>query len=338
MLADKVKPLIALCKLLTALLIVSALGPSDDSKKALADAIQHARAIIADPNATQDSANQATADLTNAMNGITQLKIDKTLLEKTIQQASTVDTDKYTAATVLIFKNALTNAQTVDGNQHALQADVDLANKTLLNAISGLVLKIDKTDLLANINIASDIDTSKLTQTQGSNLSDALKNAKKVAGDDNVSQTDVDNANKALKEAIKATQPSSIDKSKLIQTINDGDKYQFGDYTKTSFDQLTAALANGKTVRDDPQSTQTQIDKAVERISSAILGLVKLNNTDGSVTANKQTLNDNLTKAKAIKTDGYTDASKKALADAITKAEKVYADNGAVNSGIVGFG
>ena len=308
---------------------------TDDSKKALADAIQHARAIIADPNATQDSANQATADLTNAMNGITQLKIDKTLLEKTIQQASTVDTDKYTAATVLIFKNALTNAQTVDGNQHALQADVDLANKTLLNAISGLVLKIDKTDLLANINIASDIDTSKLTQTQGSNLSDALKNAKKVAGDDNVSQTDVDNANKALKEAIKATQPSSIDKSKLIQTINDGDKYQFGDYTKTSFDQLTAALANGKTVRDDPQSTQTQIDKAVERISSAILGLVKLNNTDGSVTANKQTLNDNLTKAKAIKTDGYTDASKKALADAITKAEKVYADNGAVNSDIV---
>lgn len=308
---------------------------TDESKKALANAIQHARTIIADPNATQDSADQATADLTNAMNGITQLKIDKTLLEKTIQQASTVDTDKYTAATVLIFKNALTNAQTVDGNQHALQSDVDLAYKTLVNAIDGLVLKIDKTDLLANIDIASNIDTSKLTQAQGSALTDALKAAKKVAGDDNVSQTDVNNANKALKDAIKGTQPASIDKSKLIQTINDGDKYQFGDYTKTSFDQLTAALANAKTVRDDPQSTQTQIDKAIERISTAILGLVKLDNSDGSVTANKQALNDNITKAKAIKTDGYTESSKQALTDAIAKAEKVYADNKALNSDIV---
>lgn len=264
---------------------------TDESKKALANAIQHARSIIADPNATQDSVDQAATDLNNAMNGVTQLHIDKSLLERTIQQASTVDTDKYTAATVLIFKNALAKAQTVDGNQHALQDEVDLANKTLMSAIQGLEVKVNKDELLENINIASEIDTSKLTQQQGSDLTSALKKAKTVAGDNTATQTDVDNANKDLVTAIKATQPTSIDKSKLIRTIADGEKYQFGDYTKTSFDQLVAALANARTVRDDPQSSQTQIDRATERISSAILGLVKLNtgsnnNSNGSNSSN----------------------------------------------------
>lgn len=135
-----------------------------------------------DPNATQDSVDQATANLNNAMNGIVQQHIDKSLLERTIQQASTVDTSKYTAATVLIFKNALAKAQTVDGDQHALQDQVDLANKTLMSAIEGLEAKVDKNELLENINIASEIDTSKLTQQQGSDLTSALKKAKEVAG------------------------------------------------------------------------------------------------------------------------------------------------------------
>lgn len=252
---------------------------TDASKKALANAIQHARSIVADPNATQDSVDQATANLNNAMNGIVQQHIDKSLLERTIQQASTVDTSKYTAATVLIFKNALAKAQTVDGDQHALQDQVDLANKTLMSAIEGLEAKVDKNELLENINIASEIDTSKLTQQQGSDLTSALKKAKEVAGNETATQTDVDNANKALVTAIKATQPTSIDKSNLIRTIAEGEKYQFGDYTKTSFDQLVAALANARTVRDDPQSSQTQIDRATTRISTAILGLVKLNSS-----------------------------------------------------------
>lgn len=266
---------------------------TDASKKALANAIQHARSIVADPNATQDSVDQATANLNNAMNGIVQQHIDKSLLERTIQQASTVDTSKYTAATVLIFKNALAKAQTVDGDQHALQDQVDLANKTLMSAIEGLEAKVDKNELLENINIASEIDTSKLTQQQGSDLTSALKKAKEVAGNETATQTDVDNANKALVTAIKATQPTSIDKSNLIRTIAEGEKYQFGDYTKTSFDQLVAALANARTVRDDPQSSQTQIDRATTRISTAILGLVKLkpssNDSNGSAGNNGST-------------------------------------------------
>lgn len=70
-------------------------------------------------------------------------KIDKSALEAALTQADAVDKPLYTTATLVPFNAAVKNANTVDSNDDATQAEVDTAANELTSAINGLVKDSD---------------------------------------------------------------------------------------------------------------------------------------------------------------------------------------------------
>ncbi|WP_191976973.1 Ig-like domain-containing protein, partial [Ligilactobacillus hayakitensis] len=76
-------------------------------------------------------------------------------------------------------------------------------------------------------------------------------------------------AGKKASDPVKAT-----DKTGLEKAINDGNDAQAGDNYKNAAEAdkkaLDDALANGETVKNDPNATQDQVDAAQKAIEDAI--------------------------------------------------------------------
>ncbi|MDO5589785.1 MAG: hypothetical protein Q4F98_01825, partial [Lachnospiraceae bacterium] len=87
-------------------------------------------------------------------------KADKVALKAAIDEATAIDTDKYSAG-VEELKSALAEANTVYANEKATQPEVDAQVESLKAAIAALVEKADKVALKAAIDEATAIDTDK---------------------------------------------------------------------------------------------------------------------------------------------------------------------------------
>lgn len=123
-----------------------------DSWKTFADAMAHAKAIIADDSATQQDVDAALGALTSARDGLTEKgevkpdpkpepgTVDKTALDKAVKkvEAEKLDRSKYTAESWKAFETALAHAKAVIGNANSTQFDIDNALSMLNDARAAL--------------------------------------------------------------------------------------------------------------------------------------------------------------------------------------------------------
>lgn len=111
---------------------------------------------------------------------------------------------RYTAASWRTYRSALTAAQGVMDNDYASQADVDDAADTLKKARSGLLESrpVDTSALETLLN--ETIDLSPYTETSVKNYRDALASGQTIMKSDTATQTQIDNAVKAIKAAKEA--------------------------------------------------------------------------------------------------------------------------------------
>ncbi len=115
---------------------------TEESAAALLEAIISGEAVLNSEAATQETVNQAIANIEEAIEGL-ELKpaaptVDKAALVKAITDAKAVDTTKYTEATVTVLTTALTAAESVNADENATQEAVDAAVKALTDAIDSL--------------------------------------------------------------------------------------------------------------------------------------------------------------------------------------------------------
>ena len=129
-------------------------------------------------------------------------KADKAALKAAIDEATAIDTDKYSAG-VEELKNALAEANTVYANEKATQTEVDAQVTKVKAAIAALVEKADKAALKAAIDEATAIDTNKYSAGV-EELKSALAEANTVYANEKATQTEVDAQVKSLKAAIEA--------------------------------------------------------------------------------------------------------------------------------------
>ncbi|MBC5665312.1 FIVAR domain-containing protein [Dorea sp. NSJ-36] len=129
-------------------------------------------------------------------------KADKAALKAAIDEATAIDTDKYSAG-VEELKNALAEANTVYANEKATQTEVDAQVTKVKAAIAALVEKADKAALKAAIDEATAIDTNKYSAGV-EELKSALAEANTVYANEKATQTEVDAQVKSLKAAISA--------------------------------------------------------------------------------------------------------------------------------------
>ena len=211
-----------------------------DSWKTFADAMAHAKAVIADDSATQQDVDNALKALTDAYAGLTEktpepAPVNKSELDKKIKaiEAEKLDGSKYTAESWKAFETALAHAKAVIASDSATQQDVDAALGALTSARDGLTEKgevkpdpkpepgtVDKAALDKAVKKveAEKLDGSKYTAESWKAFETALAHAKAVIGNANSTQFDIDNALSMLNDARAALK----EKSGRIIAIIDG--------------------------------------------------------------------------------------------------------------------
>ena len=173
-------------------------------KNLFAEAITEGEAVMADENATYDEVMDATIKLMKAIQALDMKAADKTDLEMAVELAESIDLTKYVEAGQAEFQQALAAAQEVLADGDAMQADTDAAWNALVDAISNLRLKADKSTLEDLLNSVADLDLSQYTEESAAVFRTALANAQAVLADETLSEDDqktVDEAVQALSDA-----------------------------------------------------------------------------------------------------------------------------------------
>ena len=181
-------------------------------RKLFAEAIAEGEAVMADEYATREEVTNATVKLMRAIHALNMKPGDKTDLEMAVELGDSIDLTKYVEAGQAEFTEALAKAKEVLADGDAFQEDIDNAWNALVDAISNLRLKADKSVLEDLINEANGIDTSLYTEESVAAFRAAFTAADAVLADETLSEDDqakVDEAANALSAAIDGLEPKA---------------------------------------------------------------------------------------------------------------------------------
>ena len=310
-----------------------------DKQKALDDAIKYGQDVLNDPTADQkkvDDADQAIKDALKNLNG---QATDKTQLQKDVDQGNqTKDDDSYKNADAdkqKALDDAIKHGQDVLDDKNTDQKTVDDADRAIKDALKDLNGQVtDKSQLQKDVvlgNQTKNKDTYKnASQDAQKALDDAVNHGQDVLNDQNADQKTVDQADQAIKDALKNLNGQATDKTQLQQDINQGnqikqdDKYQKADPDKQK--ALDDAVKYGQDILNDPTVDQKTVDDADQTIKDA------LNDLNGQATDKTQLQKDVNQGNQAKNDDSYKNADadkQKALDDAIKHGQDVLNDKNA---------
>lgn len=239
------------------------------SWKTFSDALKAAKAV------NQKSADQSTVDaavktLTEAQKALVS-KVDCTALNAAIASGEKLSKTDYSASSWKTFSDALKAAKAID-TVSASQSDVDSATSTLTKAQAALVNVKELNEAIADASKKKEAD---YTTTSWKTFKDALSDAKTVAAKDGVTQSEADDAAKALISAQKAL-IEKADGAALKTAIAAAEKLNQADYTASSWKAFSSALAKAEAI-DVKDISQTDLDAAVKALTDAQKALTAAN-------------------------------------------------------------
>lgn len=138
---------------------------------------------------------------------------------------------------------------------------------------------LDKDSLESMVSQAEEKIAWEYTAESYGKLTEALEAAREALKDEAALQEEIDEAKKALEEALLGLKPippaPSIDKSALETVIAEAQGLDEGAYTAQSYAALAEALKRAREIAADGSSAQEAVDSAVSAVRSAIAGLKK---------------------------------------------------------------
>ena len=179
--------------------------------------VKAAEAVLADDAATQEAVNKALKELNDAVEALEKnppvIIVDKEELKKAVEAAKKLDKDEYTQSSYEEMMSYVKAAEAVIADDGATQEAVDKALKELNDAVEALEkrgedpeppVKVDKEALQKSIADVKALDSSKYTQGSYESLKAVLAAAEAVFADESATQQQVDDAQKALADAVAA--------------------------------------------------------------------------------------------------------------------------------------
>ena len=173
---------------------------TEESWTSFETALNEAKSVFANENASQDAVDQACASLSKA--GLT-VKVNKPELKELIDQVQDKKSEDYTDASWDAFETALEEAKTVFENEASTSEQISQAYRKLNEAINGLTVKADKAELTKVIASSVTLNESDYTPESLKQFKEALDYADEVSANPNVSQEEVDEAKDKLEKAVK---------------------------------------------------------------------------------------------------------------------------------------
>ncbi len=196
-----------------------------------------------------------------------------------------------------------------------ISANASSANVVL---VTGPTPSINYTALDAAIASGEAVDTSKYAEASVTALTDAIAAGKAVKENTSATQTDVDNAAKAINDAISNLKIDYTELYAAITRAEDIIANHSDEYTAESLQQLQWSIDSTNSYLDQYGDTMAKetVDYLIERINKNIENLVKIDIQ--AMLAELQTV---IGKAEAIDASEYTEESYQVLADAIELAK-----------------
>ncbi|RIN78860.1 YSIRK-type signal peptide-containing protein [Staphylococcus simulans] len=307
------------------------LNPADKEDKAVQDALEKAKEVQGNPNATQDEVNAAKDALNKAIEAKTaQDKADAVnaaldALKAELEKAKTINKDAYTPNSVKPLTEAETAGQAiVDAPTGKTVEEIEAATQALKDAQAGLVAKADKSELQNAIDKANAIDNLVATDKEDKAILDAVASGEKVNADGNATPQEVADATKAINDAIVAKEhQDALDE--LNKAIEDAKAVNKDDFKPNTVKPLEDAVAAGEAAKADATKTPEELKEAAKAINDA------KNNLEAK--ANKDELNKAVNEAEGLTLDP-TDKEDKAVQDALDKAKAVLEDPNATQEAV----
>ncbi|MDI9217036.1 beta-N-acetylglucosaminidase domain-containing protein [Clostridium tertium] len=166
------------------------------------EALEEAKAILADEEATQEVIDASVARLIKAIESLSFENTDKGALTDLIEKIMNLNSENYTEESWNALKDKLEIAKEVLLNENASEEEIQKAYDELFKAFSELKVKPSKERLEALINKAEGYKKKDYTKESFEVLSEKLKAAKKVLKDKNATEADVLKAELELQKAI----------------------------------------------------------------------------------------------------------------------------------------
>jgi LPXTG-motif cell wall-anchored protein len=269
---------------------------------------------------SQATVDQATNDLNQALNRL-ERKPDKAALQQAVTKGQKLKKDNYQASSWQTFQEKLTQAATVLTDERATKQEIEQALKHLQAAQNNLKTQ-DKTTLVTAINQAEELVKKDYTEKTWTTVVDALKQAKKVATDENATQTAINEATETLNTAIKKLEnkdtSSKTEKQKLTEAIKKAEKLVEEHYTEETWKVFSEKLATAKKVAADINATQQKIDKALKELTTAQKDLI--------AAIDKEALGDLIDKALKLKASDFDTKTWANLQNSLEEAQAIFGD------------
>nr|WP_208291126.1 ZmpA/ZmpB/ZmpC family metallo-endopeptidase [Streptococcus pseudopneumoniae] len=297
----------------------SSVSPTDYSPasyNALGSVLEAAKGVYASDSVKQPEVDSETAKLKAAIDALT---VDKTDLNKTIEDAKSKTKEHYSDASWTNLQNVLAEAKKVTSKPEAKQSEVNHIDEKLKAAIAGL--NTDKTELEKQLNLVNEKTQADHSTTSWNTLEESKNAAQTVKDKATATQAQIDEATKKLKAAIAAL---SVDKTDLNKTISDAKSKTKEHYSDASWTNLQNVLAEAKKVTSKPEAKQSEVNHIDEKLKAAIAGL----NTD------KTELEKQLADAQSKTATDYSTVSWSALEEAKNAAQTVKDNNKATQAQI----
>ena len=191
---------------------------TEESVKALKDAVAEAEKVAADENATQESVDAATKAVEEATKGLAEKpapEVNKDALKAALETAKEdlKEEDKYTEESVKALKDAVAEAEKVVADENATQESVDAATKAVEEATRGLTEKpavpeVNKDALKAALAEAAQKleNAESFTEESVNALKEAMDLAQSVLDNPEANQAEADAATTAVRTAIENLQ------------------------------------------------------------------------------------------------------------------------------------
>lgn len=251
---------------------------TEESWAKVAKALEAAKEMAANKEADQAAVDEAFLNLVTAC-GTLENAPQKVGLKAAIEGvnailADTENLSKYTEESVNAVRTALEEAIQVFNNDAADQGTINNATTKLLTAVNSMLVKAEDTRLDILIQMAEELLKNKDQYTSSSveALENALAAAKDVAGKENATEQEINDAYNALAEAMtslvrksnKDELKNALDKANEILNSKDS-------YTASSLEGLEEAKAAAQVVYDNENATQDEIGETLKKLIAEIL-------------------------------------------------------------------
>ena len=266
---------------------------TEESVKALKDAMAEAEKVVADENATQESVDAATKAVEEATKGLAEKpavpEADKTALKAVLADAAQklAGADAYTEESVKALKDAVDLAQNVFDNPDASQTEVDAAVTAVRDAIENLQEKppVQKEfTITAVAHGGGIIDPSGAVKVEegkdqvftiqpyeGFEVKEAFVNGESV-GAVTEYKFEAVRADASIEVFFAEKEAVQADKTKLNESIAAAEELlkHAEDYVPEDVQNLMEVLDAAKAVAADPAATQETVDAAQNALDAAM--------------------------------------------------------------------